>query len=77
MMTGLAPVQLETTAISGSVKLKGNGKRRYLAIYSDTDVTITIDETPFVLKAGIPFSPVPCPTNAMTIAGSSGIIMEG
>lgn len=77
MMMGLAPVQIESTAISGTVKIEGNAKRRYFAIYSDADCDITIDGVTFTLPAGTAYAPLPAPTNTITVAGTSGIIMEG
>lgn len=77
MLTGFAPVSISSQAIAGTVKLKGNSKRRYLAVYSDADCTITIDDNAFTLKAGVPYAPIPCPINAITVTGTSGVIMEG
>ena len=77
MNNGLAPVVVSSQALSGTITLEGNALRRYLAIYSDADCTITIDNTTFTLPAGVPYAPIPCPVNALTITGTSGIIMEG
>lgn len=79
MMMGLAPVSLDTISITASTDFKGNSKRRYLAVYSDVPCNITIDGATFVLAAGVPFSPIPAPTNAITVepVGGSATVMEG
>ena len=77
MSQGFAPVTLSTQALSGTIELEGNAARRYLAIYSDADCTITIDKTVFTLKANTPYAPVPCPINHIKVVGTSGIVMEG
>ncbi len=77
MNNGLAPVSVSSQALAGTIELKGNALRRYLAIYSDADCNITIDNTSFTLPAGVPYAPIPCPINSITVTGTSGIIMEG
>lgn len=77
MMIGLAPVNISSTAINGTVKIEGNSKRRYFAIYSSVDVDVTIDGVSFTLPAGTAYAPIPAPTNAITVVGTTGTIMEG
>lgn len=66
---------------SGGVALEQNPYRRYLAVFSDSDVTIEFytgssKTGEFILPAGIPWSPLTSPTNRLIIRGDSGILME-
>lgn len=79
MMIGFAPVQIEATSISASTNFKGNSKRRYFAVYSDVPCNISLGGATFALAAGVPFSPVPAPSNDITVepVGGSATVMEG
>lgn len=78
-MIGFAPVSIEAKSITASTEFKGNSKRRYFAVYSDVPCNITIGGATFILAAGVPFSPMPAPTNAITVepTGGAATVMEG
>jgi len=67
------PVNVRALPLSD---LPFDNKRTYLAVFAETDVTVTISGgTPFTIPADTQWGPQPAPMNAISFAGTGTVVV--